>query len=41
MVEKKMVTGQGYDLGIRGCKTLCPATNGAQLGYTVFPVCVG
>ena len=29
MVEKKMVTGQGYGLGIGGCKRLCPAANGA------------
>ena len=25
---KKIVTGQGYGLGIGGCKRLCPATNG-------------
>ena len=30
-----METGQGYGLGIGGCKRLCPAANGAQLGYTV------
>ena len=24
----KMVTGQGYGLGIGGCKRLCPAANG-------------
>ena len=29
MVEMKMVTGQGYDLGIGGCKRLCPTANGA------------
>ena len=28
MVERKMVTEQGYGLGIGGCKRLCPATNG-------------
>ena len=31
-----MVTGQGYGLGIGGCKRLCPTVNKAQLGYT-FP----
>ena len=25
----KMVTGQGYGLGIGGCKRLCPAANRA------------
>ena len=25
----KMVSGQGYGLGIGGCKRLCPAANGA------------
>ena len=34
MVERKMVTGQGYGLGTGGCKGLCPATNRAWLGYT-------
>ena len=29
MVERKMVTGQGYGLGIGGCKRLCPVANGA------------
>ena len=29
-----MVTGQGYGLGIGGCKGVCPATNSAWLGYT-------
>ena len=29
-----MVTEQGYDLGIGGCKRLCPVAIGAQLGYT-------
>ena len=24
----KMVTGQGYGLGIGGCKRLCPTANG-------------
>ena len=36
----KMVTGQGYGLGIGGCKRLCHHGRGAWLGYTVFPVCV-
>ena len=34
MVERKMVTRQGYGLGIGGCKRLCPAANMAWLGYT-------
>ena len=34
MVERKMVTGQVYDLGTDGCKGLCPMTNRAWLGYT-------
>ena len=29
MVKGKMETGQGYGLGIGGCKRLCPAANGA------------
>ena len=41
MVERKMVTGQGYGLGVGGCKRLCHRGCGAWLGYTVFPVCVG
>ena len=35
MVERKMVTVQGYGLGIGGCKRLCPTVNGAWLGYNV------
>ena len=35
MVERKMVTGQGYGLGIGGCKGVCPTANKAWLGYTV------
>ena len=27
--DKEMETGQGYGLGIGGCKRLCPAANGA------------
>jgi len=27
--EKDMETGQGYGIGIGGCKRLCPAANGA------------
>ena len=34
MVERKMVTGQGYGLGTGGCKGLCPAANRVCLGYT-------
>ena len=33
-----MVTGQGYGLGIGGCKRLCRRGREAWLGYTVFPV---
>ena len=33
-----MVTGQGYGLGIGGCKRLCRRGHGAWLGYTIFPV---
>ena len=29
MVKGKMETGQGYGMGIGGCKRLCPAANGA------------
>ena len=29
MVERKMVTGQGYGLGIGGCKRLCRRGHGA------------
>ena len=32
------MTGQGYSLGIGGCKRLCRRGYGAWLGYTVFPV---
>ena len=28
-VKGKMETGQGYGMGIGGCKRLCPAANGA------------
>ena len=38
MVERKMVTGQGYDLGTGGCKRSCGRGCGAWLGYTAFPV---
>ena len=37
MVERKMVTGQGYDLGIGGYKRSCRRGRGAWLGYTAFP----
>ena len=33
-----MVTGQGYGLGIGGCKRLCRRGHGAWPGYTIFPV---
>ena len=33
-----MVTGQGYGLGIDGCKRLCRCGHEAWLGYTAFPV---
>ena len=36
MVERKMVTGQGYGLDTGGCKGLCSAANRAWLGYTFF-----
>ena len=39
--KKKLVTGQGYGLGIGGCKRLCRRGRGAWLGYTAFPICVG
>ena len=29
MVKGKMETGQGYGMGIGGCKVLCPAANEA------------
>ena len=38
MVERKMVTGQGYGLGIGGCTKWCRRGHGAWLGYTAFPV---
>ena len=31
MMEGKMETGQGYGLGIDGCKKLCPAATGHSL----------
>ena len=37
MVERKLVTGQGYGLGIGGCKRLCFRGCGVGLGYTTFP----
>ena len=39
--NKKMVTEQGYGLGIGGCERLYRRGRGAWLGYTAFPVCVG
>ena len=43
MVERKIVTGhgQGYGLGIGGCKRLCPTAKGHSLVTLLFPVCVG
>ena len=38
MMKGKIETGQGYGMGIGGCNRLCPAANGSQFGYTVFPV---
>ena len=38
MMKGKMETGQGYGMGIGGCNMFCSAANGAQFGYTVFPV---
>ena len=29
MVKGKMETGQGYGMGVGGCKRLCPTANGA------------
>ena len=37
-IMKKIEIGQGYGMDIGGCNRLCPAANGAYLGYTVFPV---
>ena len=31
MVERKMVIGQGYGLGIGGCQKLCPMAMGHSL----------
>jgi hypothetical protein len=31
MMEKEMVTGQGYGMGIGGCNRLCPAAMGHSL----------
>ena len=31
MVERKIKTGQGYGLGIGGCKRLCPTAMGHSL----------
>jgi hypothetical protein len=39
MIERKMVTGQGYGMGIGGCNRLSRG-HGAYLGYTIFPVLV-
>ena len=38
MMKGKIETGQGYGMDIDGCNMLCSATNGAQLGYTIFLV---
>ena len=34
-VKGKMETGYAYYMDIGGCNRLCPAANGAYLGYTV------
>ena len=39
MVKRKMETGQGYGLGIGGCKKLCPAAMGHSL-VTLFSLFV-
>ena len=38
MMKENKETGQVYGMGIGGCNMLCPTTNRAQLGYTIFPV---
>ena len=41
MVERKIVIGQGYGLGIGGCKRLCHAATGHSLVILLFlPVSV-
>jgi hypothetical protein len=35
MLEKKIVTEQGYGMGIGGCNRLCPAATGHSL-VTLF-----
>jgi hypothetical protein len=35
MIERKMVTRQGYDMGIGGCNRLCPTATGHTL-VTLF-----
>jgi hypothetical protein len=39
MIEKEMVTGQGYGMGIGGCCRLCPAATGHSL-VTLFSLSV-
>ena len=39
MVERKIVTGQGYGLGIGGCERLCPTATGHSL-VTLFSLSV-
>jgi hypothetical protein len=36
MMERKMVTGQGYGMGIGGCNRLCPAATGLILVALFF-----
>ena len=38
MVERKMVTGQGYGLGIGGCKSCVTEEAGHSLVTLFFPV---
>ena len=40
MVEREMVTGQGYGLGIGGCKKLCRRGGRSWLRYTIVPCLV-
>jgi hypothetical protein len=36
MMEKKIVTGQGYGMGIGGCSRLCPVAAGHSLVALFF-----
>jgi hypothetical protein len=39
MMEKEMVTRQGYGMGIGGCNRLCPAATGHSLVVLFFCPC--